>query len=104
MGYFGTLVYINFVKFEEWSVIEDIEKWKNFSFSKERIVNFIDKLNNETTDDKEIIPENDFIDTPKLERMIILEKLGVIDYIKSLQNNPDNEKTDRRNIIFIYRY
>ena len=85
--------YINFVKFEEWSVIEDIEKWKNFSFSKERIVNFIDnKLNNETTDDKEIIPENDFIDTPKLERMIILEKLGVIDYIKSLQNNPDNEK------------
>ncbi|SFI14676.1 hypothetical protein [Halpernia frigidisoli] len=37
-------------------------------------------------------PENDFSDNKPLERMIILEKLGVIKYIKSLQNDGFNEK------------
>lgn len=38
------------------------------------------------------IPENDYSDTVPLERMIILEKLGIIKYIQSLQNDKFNEK------------
>lgn len=37
------------------------------------------------------IPELDFSDTLPLERMILLEKLGVIKYIQSLQSDPLNQ-------------
>lgn len=37
-------------------------------------------------------PENDYSETRPLERMIILEKLGIIKYIQSLQNDNLNEK------------
>lgn len=37
-------------------------------------------------------PENDYSDTIPLERMILLEKLGVIKYIQSLQFDDRNEK------------
>ncbi|WP_312763080.1 hypothetical protein [Epilithonimonas sp.] len=54
---------------------------------------FINQLQNNqpntiTTDDI----ENDFSDSVPLERMIILEKLGIIKYIQSLQNDNNNEK------------
>lgn len=37
-------------------------------------------------------PQNDYSDTAPLQRMIILEKLGIIKYIKSLQKDGLNEK------------
>lgn len=35
------------------------------------------------------VPENDFSDNKLKERIIILEKLGIIDYIKSMQEKPE---------------
>lgn len=49
--------------------------------------------NNQTTQLSPVeIPDNDYSDTVPLERMIILEKLGIIKYIQSLQNDNLNEK------------
>lgn len=47
----------------------------------------------QTTEPQNIdFPEHDFSDTVPLEKMIILEKLGIIKYIQSLQNDNNNEK------------
>ena len=41
-------------------------------------------------------PEIDYSNTPPLERMIILEKLGIIKYIQSIQKDSKNEKETAR--------
>lgn len=89
-------VYLSFLKFEEGRIRADDEKVKQFGYSLTRILKYINEeiySKKSTNNVPESAPlENDFSDSKPLERMIILEKLGIIKYIQSLQNDKDNEK------------
>ena len=96
-------------------IILDKTKIKNFNYAVTKICNFINEIvaklkpvknkteieNNfetETFSTKENTetPEIDYSNTPPLERMIILEKLGIIKYIQSIQKDSKNEKETAR--------
>ena len=86
-------------------IILDETKIKNFNYAVTKICNFINEIvaklkpvknkteieNNSETQTTEQIetPENDFSDNDDKVKLIILEKLGVIDYIKTIQTKPE---------------
>ena len=59
---------------------------------------FVDDILKQSENSKENTetPEIDYSNTPPLERMIILEKLGIIKYIQSIQKDSKNEKETAR--------
>lgn len=69
----------------------DWYKYENYKISVLRIYDWILSKLEDKTPEREIQenPEHDFSDNGEKERVIILEKLGVIEYIQSLQNKPD---------------
>ena len=84
--------YINFVKFENLQIIFDVERLENFRFSRTRILDFIDKktgFNKVGESPVTETPELDFSDNTDKVKLIMLEKLGVIDYIKTIQTKPE---------------
>lgn len=86
------LFYLKFLKFEGRRIIEDNEKVKQFSYSLTRILNFInEKIHSQTSTNiiSESVPEVDFSDNADKVKLIMLEKLGVIDYIRKIQMHPD---------------
>lgn len=74
----------------------DIEKllFPNEFFCLYQLRNFINHKieNSQSNKINTQIPENDYSDTVPLEKMILLEKLGIIKYVQSLQNDGLNEK------------
>ena len=74
---------------------------KIYNFVENEITKVIEKITtskgNSNISNPDIeTPEIDFSETPPLERMIILEKLGIIKYIQSIQNDSINEMETAR--------
>lgn len=79
---------------KKWFLDFDKNALKNFGFSIKRIYKFLEKKINDKTEPVESkisiqTPENDFSDSEPKEKLIILEKLKIIDYIKSIQTKPE---------------
>ena len=75
-------------------------KYKNFQYSIKKIFNFVNDIlrkiepsNNITKEPEPTYqietPEFDFSETDDKVKLIILEKLGIIDYIKTIQTKPE---------------
>ena len=74
---------------------------KIYNFVENEITKVIEKITtskgNSNISNPDIeTPEIDFSETPPLQRMIILEKLGIIKYIQSIQNDSFNEMETAR--------
>ncbi|QOW11373.1 hypothetical protein Q73A0000_13885 [Kaistella flava (ex Peng et al. 2021)] len=88
--------YFKFLYFDNGKIKADEHKFQNYGFAVTNILNELDRkifdtsIKSDVQD--EIITENDYSDTRQLERMILLEKLGIIKYIQSIQNDVNNEK------------
>ena len=82
------LKFYKFLSQENGQIIFDLKKYEDFGFTIRRILNDI-KIKLEKSNNAPVLYDDDTSLSIK-QKLIVLQRLGIIDYIKSIQTTPEN--------------
>ncbi len=88
------LKFYKFLSQENGQIIFDLKKYEDFGFTIRRILNDIkiklEKSNNTPVYHEDEVLHDDHTSLSIKQKLIVLQRLGIIDYIKSIQTTPEN--------------